>query len=195
MEKRIDFAIKNREEVIDSLQLRAKEKQVLLALILILVSTIAYENGAFILNYFVSENFEVPTLGKRKNLLVKADVVKQMFRRIDGLKNVYPQFFALFESNEGKLNQALDLMADENTKEEASTMVVQVALDLWKFSTHPVLPKTDQIEELEKYLMKLQKRLKIDFRNEFVISEINFSRAESAGAAKIRRNLFDYEKF
>ncbi|GAB4279961.1 MAG: hypothetical protein Kow0029_24230 [Candidatus Rifleibacteriota bacterium] len=200
MEKKFDFNVKNRDEVIDSLHLRSKEKRVLIALFLILFATVAYENGSAIMQYFFNENFKVPALGERKNYYAKPELIKDLIRKTQSLHACFPQFVNFLDKNIKNLKRAAQLASTGETQDEATKITIAAAKDLWKFTTHPVIQKNDELKELENCLASLQKKLKQKFKSDFEIVPVNFSKiAVEEGnpslKAKIQRNLFDYENF
>jgi hypothetical protein len=195
MEKRKDFTIKHREDVIDSIHLRAKEKRVLIGLLIILICTIAYENGNSVFNYFVSEDFATPELGERKSITIKPDMIKKLVRHIDPVKSAFPQFSEFLGEKQAELVRTMTIAAVPKTREQATKDTLRISENLWKFVTHPVLTQNDELVELQKYLRLVQKKMKTEFKADFEIMPIDFERSEKRTGANIKRSLFDYEIF
>ena len=74
MENKVDFTLKHREDIIDTLRLRVREKRVLFGLLVILLCTLIYENSTLLTRYFYNSEFTVPALSKRKPALVNSEL-------------------------------------------------------------------------------------------------------------------------
>jgi hypothetical protein len=195
MEKKIDFTIKHREDVIDTLRLRSKEKKVLLGLIVILLLTIAYENGGQVVSYFLSQNQAVPELGRSRKVVIKPDLIKDLIDKLKAVEPSFPQYRQTTGELKMRLNNALTLARTPDKKDEATNAAGEIAKKLWKFATNPMMPENKELEELEKSLALLQRRFKIVFSDEFAIVPFSLLKAESSQTTRIKRSLFVYENF
>lgn len=196
MERKIDFTVKHREDIIDTLHLRAREKKVLAALLLVFFITVAYENYDVISRYFFSEDFITPALGKRQTLLVKPDQIAQIGRSLAAVEGQFPQFAELFVKFHRELETAARLAAAEETRQQATYNIFILARELYKFSANPVLTRSKELEALNSQLLLLQKRMRFDLQTEDQVKSVSFVRSESeSNEANIHRNLFDYENF
>ena len=193
MENKSEFTIKRREDVIDTLQLRAKEKTVLVGLIVVLMCTLIYENSAALNRYFLESDHEVPQLGERKKIVVKPGMIKELKERIDPLFNDFPQFTALFKRQKNQLDSVLQIL--KNNEKKATDKTIVVSRNLYRFVTHPVIEKNSNLEAVAKYLDLLQRKLKVKFKSRFKIEPVSFLQGERTLPTGVKRNLFDYESY
>lgn len=196
MERKIDFTVKHREDVIDILHARAKEKKVLLGLIIILVCTLGYENYDHISKLLFNYEFSVPELGDRKPPTIKPDMIKSLGRKLAPVEEAFPQFVQLFARFHGELDKAAALAEKEENRAQATYNTYMIAREMYRFANNPVLPDSKELKELRSALEKLQKKFKFDISSEDEIKTISFVGGERQSAqANIHRSLFDYENF
>ncbi len=196
MERKIDFTVKHREDVIDILQVRVKEKKVLLGLIIILVCTLGYENYDYLSKLLFNYEFSVPELGERKPPTIKPDMIKALSRKLVPVEELFPQFVLLFSRFHDELDQAAALAEKEENRAQATYNTYMIAREMYRFANNPVLPESKELKELRNALEQLQKKFKFDIRSENEIKIISFVGGERQEAqANIHRSLFDYENF
>ncbi len=195
MEKKIDFTIKHREDVIDTLRLKKKKKKVLLGLIVILLITIAYENSGQVVGYFLSQEHEVPQLGKSRKVVIKPDIIKDLIDKLRAVEPSFPQYRQTIGELKMRLNNALTLAKIPEKKAEGTKAAKEIAKELWKFAINPMMTENKELKELEKSLSLLQRRYKIVFSDDFEIVPFSLLKAESSHTTRIKRSLFVYENF
>lgn len=196
MEKKMGLTVKHREDVIDILQVRAKEKKVLIGLIIILLCTLGYENSQALDKFFFSQDFSVPELGKRKAPLVKPDLLKNLGKSLKAVEQQFPQFVEIFSRFHHELNQAALLAEAEASRQQATYNTFMICREIYKFAFNPVLPESKELKELQKQLTQMQKKFKFDLKTDEAIRAVAFGDSENAGQrANIYRSLFDYENF
>lgn len=196
MERKIDFTLKHREDVIDILQVRAKEKKVLIGLLVVLCCTLVYENYAYLEKALFSYEFTVPELGQRKPALIKPDMIKNLSRRLEKVESQFPQFVGIFSRLQTELAKAEALAAEEGTRQQATYNAFMIAREMYKFAGNPVLPASKELDELRLSLEQLQKKFKFDLQGENEIKPVTFVGGEiEPQQADIKRSLFDYENF
>ncbi len=196
MERKIDFTVKHREDVIDILHARAKEKKVLLGLIIILVCTLGYENYDYISKLLFNYEFSVPELGERKPPTIKPDMIKSLGRKLAPVEEAFPQFVQLFARFHEELDKAAALAEQEENRAQATYNTYMIAREMYRFASNPVLPDSKELKDLRNALEKLQKKFKFDISSEDEIKAISFVGGErQAAQANIHRSLFDYENF
>lgn len=193
MENKSEFTIKRREDVIDTLQLRAKEKNVLIGLIIIFLCTLVYENSAALNKYFLESDHKVPQLGARKKIVVKPAMIKDLKEYIDPLIEDFPQFITMFEQQKNELDKVLQLL--KKNEDKATAKVVTLSKELYRFVNHPVIEKNENLEAIEKYLNLMQRRLKVKFESQFEIVPVSFVKGERKMPTGVKRNLFNYESY
>jgi hypothetical protein len=195
MEKKKDFTLKHREDVIDTLRLRAKEKKVMYGLMLILLLTIAYENGGQIVGHLFNEDFVTPALGKRKKAIVKTTRIKEIEKKVKDVKMALPQFGRVISEYQLRLNNAHTLSKNMQNSEEATKMMLELAKELYRFVTHPVMPENKELEVLKQDLENLKKRFKLVYDTDFEIKPVYLIKPEVRQNNRISRSLFQYENF
>jgi hypothetical protein len=98
--KPLEFAKKHREDVIDTLQLRQKERRVLYALLAVFLLTVAYENSAVIVSTLLGGSHQPPELGVRRRPQLRADMLNRLDRALAETSEDYPQYWAHFAGNQ-----------------------------------------------------------------------------------------------
>ncbi|MGM0598272.1 MAG: hypothetical protein ACQETH_00525 [Candidatus Rifleibacteriota bacterium] len=193
MENKSEFTIKRREDVIDTLRLRAKERTVLIGLIIILICTLVYENSTALNRYFLETDHEVPQLGERKKIVVKPAIIKELKEKINPVINDFPQFTAMFKGHKNELDRILLTLKKDEDK--ATKQIIAISKELYRFATHPVIEQNDNLEEIEKVLNLLQRKLKVKFDKKFKIVPVTFVKGERTMPSGVKRNLFNYETY
>lgn len=189
----IEFAKKHREDVIDTLQLRLKERRVLYTLLLILCVTITYENSSVILSYLVGSSHQVPELGERKTPQLKPDMLKRLDRALAETSEDFPQYWARFAGNQKRLGEAAGLLAEEGGAGLALEKVNQVVVSMKEFAAHPIIKSTKSLEKLNAEMVSVQRILKLKADTaEAELKPLVFVRESAAGGSQSNRNLFEY---
>ncbi|MEW6713182.1 MAG: hypothetical protein AB1403_25400 [Candidatus Riflebacteria bacterium] len=195
MEKKIDFRIKHREDIIDTLLLRAREKKVLLGLLIMLICTIVYENSEALSRFIWADNFKVPALGAPRPALVRPEMIKQLNRSLQKVEGQFPQFVGIFARFHETLNKAEADAATEQNRQKATYAFFMVSREIYRFAFNPVLPVSKEMTELQTALQQLQKKMKFDLKSPDELTPVSFVRAEEEQQVEIHRSLFEYENF
>ncbi|HAE39887.1 MAG TPA: hypothetical protein DCG57_14855 [Candidatus Riflebacteria bacterium] len=191
--KTFEFAKKHREDVIDTLQLRLKERRVLYALLLILCVTFAYENSNLLLSYVVGSAHPVPELGERRKPQLKADMLKRLDRALAETSEDYPQYWAVFSENQKLLGEAAGMLAEEGGADSALDRVARVVVSMKEFAAHPIIKPAKNLEKLNAEMASLQRVLKLNADvAESELKPLLFVRESAVGGAQSKRNLFEY---
>ena len=192
IDKRSDFAVKHREDVIDTLRLRAREKRVLYGLLMILLLTLIYENGGSIIDSLVSENFETAELGEVKRLSVKPESIKKLVRSIKPVIKEYPQYAARLNQDLATAEAAAQMAASPEMAEQAVASTRELVLRLSEFVSHPVISHSKSLDALEAELNGLAKFLQVKPGKAFVYTSLKFKKAVPASEGQGSRNLFEF---
>lgn len=187
-----DFARKHREDVIDTLVLRARERRVLTGLLIILLLTLMYENGSAIFGGLLNENFAVATLGERKKITIRPDILKKIARSLDGIAGEYPQFSRRLGKDAADLNEAVQMAAVPELAEKAVDKSREVIHQINEFVSHPVIARNKKLEALEKELKQVAKLLQINLGREFEFRPVTFKKAAPAAESTGQRDLFAF---
>ncbi len=185
-----NYTHKHREDVIDTLKLRARERRVLYGLIIILLLTVFYENGGDLFSSLITGNFETATLGSRKKLTIKPEVMKKISRAFAPVLPQYPQYAGRLKHDAALLEDAIKLASTPELAEKAVDSSRTAVLRLFEFTSHPVIGKSKQLEALEKELVQAAKllQIKLTARNDY--PGINFKKTPSMVESTGQRNLF-----
>ncbi len=192
IDKRSDFAVKHREDVIDTLRLRAREKRVLYGLLMILLLTLIYENGGSIIDSLVSENFETAELGEVKRLSVKPESIKKLVRSIKPVIKEYPQYAVRLNQDLATAEAAAQMAASPEMAEQAVASTRELVLRLSEFVSHPVISHSKSLDALEAELNGLAKFLQVKPGKAFVYTSLKFKKAVPASEGQGSRNLFEF---
>jgi hypothetical protein len=79
--------------------------------------------------------------------------------------------------------------------EEATKMMLELAKELYRFVTHPVVPENKELEVLKQDLENLKKRFKLVYDTDFEIKPVYLIKPEVRQNNRISRSLFQYENF
>jgi hypothetical protein len=188
-----EIAVKHREDVIDTLVLRAKERRVLFSLLLVLLITIGYENSSYIFSGLYGENYVAPALGTRQKNGVRKDMFLHLGRMLPKVIDEFPQFCAHLERQQRELNQLLTLIDEKNVSEDSIMKQVQLVLrGLQEFNNHPAVNRSKSVEALAKELQQLARLTKISLPAELEIKPLDFSSRSNMAEVAGGRNLFEY---
>jgi len=191
--KPIEIARKHREDVIDTLQLRHKERKVLYALLLILLATVVYENSAFLYDRLIGNSHPLPELGQRKTPQLKPEMLRPLSSALSEAAEDFPQYWARFAQNRKRLADAQSLLAEESMSADALENVKLVLISMTEFSAHPLIIPTKNLTRLNQEIATLQKILKIRIdAADAAPGPLNFTRETSTGIDRKPRNLFEY---
>ena len=187
-----EYSQKHREDVIDTLKLRARERRVLYGLIIILLLTVSYENGGGIFSLLVSGDYATPTLGNRRKLTIKPEIMKTLARELEPLPGIYPQYAIRLKKDAGLVADAVQMASTPELAERAVEASREAVLHLYEFTSHPVITRTKNLEALEKELFLVAKILQIKLVNKGNLPELSFKKAAPMVENTGERNLFDY---
>ncbi len=187
-----DFALKHREDVIDTLKLRARERRVLYGLLVILLVTAIYENGGAIFSSLLGENCEVAALGERKSATIKPELLKRVSRALEPVITEYPQYAVRLESEYSSLLAAVKMASTPELAENTVNSSREVILSLFSFVSHPVVTRSKNIEALEKELNQAAKALQIKLLTKNEYPGFNFKKAAPVVEGDGQRNLFEF---
>ncbi|EKD82248.1 MAG: hypothetical protein ACD_39C01407G0004 [uncultured bacterium] len=191
--RNVEFAKKHREDVIDTLQLRSKERRVLYTLLIILSITIAYENSALIFAHLIGDSHPVPELGERRKPQLKPDMLKRLDRALAEASEDFPQYWARFAENQKRLGEVAGLLAEEGGAVAAQEVLVRVVASMNEFATHPIIRPTKNLEKLNAEIASLQRILKFKtVAAEVELKPLEFVRETAAESSQRQRNLFEY---
>ncbi len=188
----LNYAHKHREDVIDSLKVRARERRVLYGLLIILLLTVVYENGGNLFSGLIAGNFETAVLGSRKKLTIKPEVMKKIARAFAPLVQQYPQYATRLKHDATLVEDSIKLASTPELADKAVDASREAVVRLFSFTSHPVITRSKQLEELEKELLLAAKLLQIRLvaRNDF--PGISFKKTPAMGESTGQRNLFAY---
>lgn len=192
IDKRSDFAVKHREDVIDTLRLRAREKRVLYGLLIILLLTLVYENGGSIIDSLVSESFETAQLGEVKRLSVKPESLKKLVRSLKPVIKEYPQYAGRLNQDLSTAEMAIQMAARPEMSEQAVASTREMIARLFEFVSHPVINRNKSLDALEAELNGLAKFLQVKPGKSFVYTSLKFKKAAPAAEGQGNRNLFEF---
>ena len=191
--KPVDIAKKHREDVIDTLQLRYKERRVLYGLLLILLVTVAYENSAFLYERLLGGSHPLPQLGERRPPQLRHDMLKQLDRALAEASEDFPQYWARFSMNQKRLANAAAMLAEEGMTDAALEQVVLVAASMNEFAAHPLIKPTKNLERLNSEIASIQRILKLKVDNsEAELKPLGFAKDSGAAGDRPVRDLFEY---
>lgn len=191
MNEKKDFYHKHREDIIETIQLRAKEKRVLLSLVLVFFVTLAYENSAGLTSWFWSDGFSAPELGSRPAITFKTDMIERFERPVALAQQEFPQYWAHFAA----INRQIALLkssAKDNPQlgTELATFVKLVK----EFLQHSSVAGNKKFAVLEREVTQLMRVLKIKIPEGGPLKEISFSRPASEKNSNNARNLFAFSQ-
>ncbi len=192
IDKRGDFAVKHREDVIDTLRLRAREKRVLYGLLIILLLTVVYENGSSVIDSLVSESFETAQLGEVKRLSVKPESIKKLVRSLKPVIKEYPQYAGRLNQDLSTAEAAILMAARPEQSEQAVAGVRELIIRLSEFVSHPVITRNKSLDALEVELKGLAKLLQVKSGKAFVYTSLKFKKTAPAAEGQGSRNLFEF---
>ncbi len=190
--KPVEIAKKHREDVIDTLQLRHKERRVLYALLLIFLATVAYENSAFLYDRLLGVTHALPQLGERRKPQLRHDMLKQLDRALAEASEDFPQYWARFALNQKRLADAASMLAEDGMSAEALEQVVMVAASMNEFSAHPLIKPTKNLERVRSEIASIQRMLKLTIDASDEPKPLTFSKETGSVGNRPRRNLFEY---
>jgi len=191
--KSVEFARKHREDVIDTLQLRQKERRVLYGLLLILLMTVTYENSAFFYSALIENSHTLPELGTRRKPQLNHEMLQAVDRALVEAAEDYPQYWARFSDNQKRIDDATRLLSEDGGAGEALELVTKVAISMNEFATHPLIKPGKKIERLAAEIASLVRILKLDIDTAGAeLKPLDFSRDAAAGSRQRKRNLFEY---
>ncbi len=192
IDKRGDFAVKHREDVIDTLRLRAREKRVLYGLLLILLLTIIYENGGGIIESLVNESFETAQLGEVKRLSVKPESIKKLVRSLKPVIKEYPQYAGRLNQDLATAETTIQQAASPEMAEQAVASSRELVTRLFEFVSHPVISRNKSLDALEAELKGLAKLLQVKPGKAFIYTSLKFKKVAPAAEGQGSRNLFEF---
>lgn len=192
IDKRGDFAVKHREDVIDTLRLRAREKRVLYGLLIILLLTLIYENGGSIIDSLVNESFETAQLGEVKRLTVKPESLKKLVRSLKPVIKEYPQYAGRLNQDLSTAEAAIQMAASPEMSEQAVAKSRELVTGLFAFVSHPVISRTKPLDALEAELQGLAKLLQLKPGKSFVYTSLKFKKMTPTAEGQGSRNLFEF---
>lgn len=192
IDKRGDFAVKHREDVIDTLRLRAREKRVLYGLLIILLLTVVYENGSSVIDSLVSESFETAQLGEVKRLSVKSESIKKLVRSLKPVIKEYPQYAVRLNQDLSTAEAAIQMAARPELSEQTVASTRELISRLFEFVSHPVITRSKSLDALEVELKGLAKLLQVKPGKAFVYTSLKFKKAVPAAEGQGSRNLFEF---
>lgn len=192
IETKKDFALKHREDVIDILHLRAKERRLFYGLLLILSLTLVYENGSSICAGLLTEKFATATLGERQKLTIKPEVLKKVARSLDALVEEYPQFANRLNLDVTTLQDAIKMSVIPEQSEQTIEKSRQVVRRLFEFVSHPGISRNKILEAMDKELKPIAKLLQINLVQEFEINPVSFKKTAAVVESNGQRNLFEF---
>lgn len=184
--------VKHREDVIDTLQLKANEKRVLIGLIIVLLFTVGYKNSNYITAFLLHENIEVAQLGVRRGPVLNNDALVQVIEAARKAAADYPQFAHYIKDCLAPIHEAAAIISEPEKAVAAKELFAAGAVKLIYFSQHPVITPTDNLEKLSETLTRLMKAHKIDFSADYEVKPLQFSSAKSSKNVGPARNLFEY---
>ncbi len=192
IDNRGDFAVKHREDVIDTLRLRAREKRVLYGLLIILLLTLVYENGGSIIDSLVNESFETAQLGEVKRLSVKPESLKKLVRSLKPVIKEYPQYAGRLNQDLSTAEAAIQMTARPEMSEQAVASTRELIARLFEFVSHPVINRNKSLDALEAELNGLAKFLQVKTGKSFIYTSLKFKKAIPAAEGQGSRNLFEF---
>ncbi|PKL44131.1 MAG: hypothetical protein CVV42_19530 [Candidatus Riflebacteria bacterium HGW-Riflebacteria-2] len=191
--KPVDIAKKHREDVIDTLQLRHKERRVLYALLLIFLATVAYENSAFLYDSLIAASHPLPELGQRRKPQLKHDMIDRLARALVDVSEDFPQYWARFSQNQKLLADATKMLLEEGSAAAALANVEMVVASMKEFAEHPLIIPTKNIERLNTEISSLQRILKLKVDTATIAPKpLVFTKEAAASEDQRQRNLFEY---
>ncbi|HNS10919.1 MAG TPA: hypothetical protein PKN29_14550 [Candidatus Ozemobacteraceae bacterium] len=192
IDNRGDFAVKHREDVIDTLRLRAREKRVLYGLLIILLLTLVYENGGSIIDSLVNESFETAQLGDVKRLSVKPESLKKLVRSLKPVIKEYPQYAGRLNQDLSTAEAAIQMTARPEMSEQAVASTRELIARLFEFVSHPVINRNKSLDALEAELNGLAKFLQVKTGKSFIYTSLKFKKTIPAAEGQGSRNLFEF---
>ncbi len=195
IDKRSDFAVKHREDVIDTLRLRAREKRVLYGLLIILLLTIVYENGSSVIDSLIVEPVEIPQLRIAiRDIMpkVKPESIKSLIRSLKPVVKEYPQYASRLNTDLAAAEAAVQMAENPELSTLTAAGTRELVLRLFEFVSHPVITRNKSLDALEAELKVLARLLKIKPDKAFVYTSLKFKKAAPAAEGQGSRNLFEF---
>lgn len=193
--KKAEFVIKHREDVIDTLMLRAKEKRVLYSLLIVLLMTMAYENNSWLLSSVFSENHNVPELGERRGYGINSQLFKPINNAIVHFSNEYPQFWANIERQKQQSRELMETLSDPAMKQQALQKAFVLLQEVKTFISHPALSQTKKLQEIDKEISRIARSLNYKFVENIDYKVVAFGQKTSLKDSSVPRNLFDFSDY
>jgi len=187
------FAAKHREDVIDTLQLRLKERRVLYVLMIVLLTTFAYENSSSLYSIIAGDSHQLPELGARSKPKLSSKEVLRLDTALAKAADDFPQYWARFSKNRENLSVAISSLAEEGGMETAMAKVAATAASLQEFIAHPLIKPTKNLEKLQAEIESVQRLFKFNgCSTKRTLKPLDFTREARKGSRQIKRNLFEY---
>lgn len=191
MNEKKDFYHKHREDIIETIQLRAKEKRVLLSLILVFFVTLAYENSAGLTSWLWSDGFSAPELGSRPAITFKAEMLERFERPLALALQEFPQYWAHFAAINKKIALLKSSAKDDPQLGTELTTFTQLVKE---FLQHSSVAGNKKFAVLEREITQLMRVLKITVPAGGPLKEISFNRPVSEKNSSNARNLFAFSQ-
>ncbi len=192
-EKKEEFRIKNREEIIDTFQLRLKEKKILISLIILFLLAGGYEFSGPFLGGLFQEEFDIPEVGMSRKRVIPSKTLRKVKNNLIECGLEFPQFYKFFLKAEKEI-ESISMMNKTNPGSDLAIEKMEaVSLKLWEFVVNPVTSKRECTENLEKTLKDVLKFLKLDAGKDFKITKLVFEKKFIPEMSEPSRNMFDFK--
>lgn len=192
IEAKKEFIVKHREDVIDTLQLRAKERKVLYSLIVILFITVVYENSSWLFAGLLGDNFVAPAIGQRQKMMLKTDSFLRLEKALNEVVEEYPQFWSHLRRQQQDLRDCMTLTAEVTNSSAAMLKATDLLNSLHEFVSLPVIVRSKKLETLAKELQMLSKGMKLSLKKEFELKPVVFRLETRPDSVVGQRNLFEF---
>ncbi len=187
-----NFVIKHREDVIDTLKVRAREKRVLYILLIIFALTMAYENSAAIFAFLLNDNFEIASLGEKKAATIKPEIFRGLEKSLQPLIDEYPQYARRLQLDAATLRTLIAKPVSPDTHEASMNTCRELLARFYEFAKHPVVTKGPKLVEFEKELLAVARLLKIKPDRELSFQKLDFGKTTAEAFENKHRNLFEF---
>ena len=186
---------KKRDDIIDTLQLRQKEKRVFYYLLVLLLIAVSYEFGAELTNSLFYEKQVQPQLGVRKYRTINKKPLLKLIKTAKATAEEVPQFSPFFSKKIKEIEEIVLFINNEpDNKTELEKKEKALLISLLRFLKHPIASEKKELFELKAIVERLLRVLKINPAIDFEIAELQFQKDFIVAKEAIAtRNIFKFE--
>jgi hypothetical protein len=186
---------KKRDDIIDTLQLRQKEKRVFYYLLVLLAIAVSYEFGAELTSSLFYEEQVQPQLGVRKYRTINKQPLLKLIKTVKATAEDVPQFSPFFSKKVKEIEEIVLFIAEKpDDKTSLEKKEKALLIGLLKFLKHPIAAEKKELTKLKTAVQRLLRVLKVNPSIDFEIAELKFQKDFIVAKEAIAtRNIFEFE--